>query len=460
MNFVFFSTALWDYSEGVQPAPRLARELARRGHHLVFLQPRAPGVSIKSPSIRILGLNDLGLGSALVERAWHGLAIESLATVAHNLAKVLLEAENPNEPAIAVWFAPFDPFVRLLPVFRALSHGVIYYPQDDFSQTALFGHYRHSAFAEQYMLSQADCLIALSRPVAEKLEQCGRHAYLIPDGIDLADFRTENKSSEDPPGLVRGKRTLGFWGYLSDDLVDPRFLQFVAENRPNWSINLVGTHNPASSSIDRLKLTPNIHFIGQVAHHRLKEYGKNFDACLIPAPHNDLSKGRDPLKVYEYLAMYKPVITSNMPQLVGMPFLHDASNPQDFLIEIEGSLSRPVDRDLVDSYLKEQTWQVRADAFLKVVDQVKWVPKCVIPRDQWEVKAPKLVLPPFEKQEAGIDTYLTSLESELEHTRDWAIDLERQVNDKNRELDRFYDFLPVRMTRAIWHTLRKVTGRR
>lgn len=459
MNFMFLSTTLWEHADGAHTAPQLAREVARRGHRVTFMQPRAAVNSGGSPSIRIVGLNDLGLGDLAVERTWYGLGIESLDLVERNLMRLLPELQDGNEASIAIWFTPFDPFVRLLPLLRASGYRTIYFPQDDFSATALYSHHRHSAGAERYMVSNAETLVTISEPVARKLARSGREVSVIPNGINLDEFRSAADTGGTLPGVIRGQRTLGFWGYLSEDMVDPGFLEFVAKERPAWSINLIGTCNPTASRIDRLKNAPNIHFLGQVPHNRLYEYGRSFDACLIPAPENDLSKGRDPIKVYEYLAVYKPVVVSNMPQLQGMPFVRNASRPKDFLEEIEGALEQPVQKEIIDNYLREQTWERRVDDLMRIVSDLKETPRQGTPRDTRAEEWQTLVLPSFQEVDPGMDAYLNSIETDLEQTRAWARDLERQVKMMDHDLERFHRFPPVRMARAARRRLRGAARR-
>lgn len=459
MNFVFFSTALWDWSDGAQPGPQFARELARRGHRLLFVQPRRPGVSSGSPLIQIVGLSDLGLADHLVDRAWHGIRIDSLEEVAQNLSRRVSESQSGECERVAIWFAPFEPFARLLPILRAHSYQILYYPQDDFSNAGLFGHYRNSVDAECYLIIQADGIIALSRPVAEKMKGSGKRVEIIPDGINLSEFRSAGSAIGAPESILRGQRTLGFWGFLSQSMVNASALEFVARERPNWAINLIGACDEKSAGIMRLTDLPNIRFHGQVKHSRLKDYGAAFDVCLLPAPDNEFSRGRDPLKVYEYLALYKPVVCMNMPQLEGMPYVRNSSGSRQFLECIEKAISTQVDRDVVDGFLREQTWTARADELLKLISRVPQSSpsNCLLGSGVDQPKSS--TLPSFLPKNPAIDAYLDSLEKDLDETRTWARSIEAQIREQQSDLDRFYGLMPVRIARAVRRTLATALGR-
>jgi glycosyltransferase involved in cell wall biosynthesis len=452
LNFLFFSTAAWDWGDGAQPGPRLSLELARRGHQVSLVQPLPSPVGPLPLPVKILSLSDLGLSEAAANRAWHGLDAGSLEVVAQNLTSRVRDRDQPDAPRFAAWFAPFEPFARLLPVVRALGYRLFYYPQDDFAAMVRLGAYRHNLAAENCLAQQAEAILTLSATVAEKMRCYGKPVYVIPDGIDLDEFRPSGQAPKVPPNVLRGERTLGFWGWLDETMVDPEPLRYVARERPTWAIHLIGGSPPEAGRPSLAKALAdfqNIHIHGQLPHRDLCELGSCFDACLIPAPDNDFSRGRDPLKTYEYLALYKPVITTHMPQLAGMPYVRNASSPSEFLQEIETALRTPIDVPVVDAFLARQTWAARADALLDVIRSLgERGPSA--PPGAPDISTGSLVLPAFAPS-PGLTLYLDRLEADLAETRRWARDLEAAVIAKDRELKRIYDFLPIRILRRLYH---------
>lgn len=456
MNFIFFSTILWDWAGGVHQSTQVSLEVARRGHHVLFIQPRA---SITRQTfdlpIRILSLGDLGLSDSLAERAWYGLDVGSLDGVGSALLGAVDAMELPGEQRIAIWFSPFDPFARLLPLVRGRGYHPVYYPQDDFSAMAQLGFHRPNKGAEDYLGSEAELILTLSQPVAQKMLRFGKDVCVIPDGIDLAEFRGESPSSS--PDVLRGERTLGFWGWISNAMVDAGTLAYIARARPKWAINLVGgveTHGAGPDVQEQLKEYANIRFHGEVEHRRLKDYAPFFEACLIPAPDNDFSRGRDPIKVYEYLSAHKPVISTNMPQLSGMPYVRNASTPQGFLEEIEAAFVTPVDVQMLDDFLAKQTWAERVDSMLEVVGRLGEREPAAALLQTAELAARPAIAESFAHESPGVQTYINQLETDLAETRRWARDLEAAVISKDRQLKRLYDLWPVRIVRRLAHFFR------
>ncbi|MGE5140481.1 MAG: hypothetical protein ACM3JD_13520 [Rudaea sp.] len=457
MNFLLFSTIHWDASDGVHQSPQLARELARLGHPVLFVQPRpSSNIGTAGLPIQIISLQDLGLSAQLVERAWHGLNVGPLDGVAQCLVAKLRAIEKPAEPGISIWFSPFDPFARLLPLVHSRGYHPFYYPVDDFDSMAALGYKRMNPRAEQYLAGQAEIIFAVCEPVARKMRGTGKPVCVVRNGICLEDWQQAPSGGETGREIVTGQRTLGFWGWLSTIMVDPALIEYVARQHPEWAINLIGDleRNPGRVfPVERLSRLPNIRLLGSVDHSRLADLGKRFDACLVPAPDNDFSRGRDPLKVYEYLALHKPVITAHMPQLADMPYVRNGDTPEDFVKAIQTALATEVKPAVVDAYLSRQTWAARADEFLSIVsDHLA----------QKESRAPEpaaapgsLVAPSFAGDVPGLAEYLDLVESDLERTRAWAKELEAAARAKQQELERIYSLPPARFIRRLRRLFRR-----
>jgi hypothetical protein len=239
-------------------------------------------------------------------------------------------------------------------------------------------------------------------------------------------------------------------------MVDPALIEHVAQEHPEWAINLIGGLDPDPGHafpVEQLSRLPNIRFVGKVDHSRLADFGKHFDVCLVPAPDNDFSRGRDPLKVYEYLALHKPVVTAHMPHLADMPYVSNADTTDDFVKAIQAALATEVNPAVVDAYLARQTWSARADEFLGIVAEQLARHKSRAPELVGEPSS--LVAPSFAGDISGLEEYLNLVESDLAKTRAWARELEAGARAREQELERIYSLLPVRLIRRFHGLFRR-----
>ena len=65
----------------------------------------------------------------------------------------------------------------------------------------------------------------------------------------------------------------------------------------------------ASSDCDNLAALDNVYMLGQKPYELVAHYGKAFDVCLMPWQQNDWIQACNPVKLKEYLALGKPIVT-------------------------------------------------------------------------------------------------------------------------------------------------------
>jgi hypothetical protein len=370
MDFVIFSSITWDDQGGAHRPTQLARDLARRGHRCLFVQiPAAPPPPYES-NVELTSLVELGLAEPDIRRAWFGFNDADLEPLARNLETRLARFEH-SERRIALWAVPFVPFVRVFPLISGRGYGTAYDCIDDFSALNELGRYFGNGQAEQFLARNVALITAVSQPLVEKLRVCApqAHAARLPDGADL-NFHARGPVPND---LMRGELTLGFWGTLADDFVDVDALAYVARERPRWTINLIGAYD-----LDRERLSvsaslhdlPNVRLLGRRPHDDLTNYLAGFDVCIVPFPDNAFSRGRDPIKLYEYLAGYKPVVALHTPQLAGVPYVMVAASAAEFLEGIEAARHVTVDKRVVDEFLAANSWEARGEKLLELVSDL------------------------------------------------------------------------------------------
>ncbi len=372
MDFIYFSSTNWDDQGGVHPPTQRSLALARRGHRILFVQIPAWARPAPAQNIQVSSLVELGLGESEIRRSWFGFDKADLEPVARELAACLAEFERAEAGArIAIWTAPFVPFVRLFPLLVGRGYRTVYDCVDDFGGLYELGRYFANPAAEAFLARQVDLITGLSRTLVDKF--CASvpdaRVELLPDGAD-SSFHAREPA---PPDLLRGQVTLGFWGTIADYAVDVKAVAHIARARPDWAINLIGPYDldrARPSVAEALRDLPNVRLLGRRPHDALMNYLSGFDVCLIPFPDNAFSRGRDPIKLYEYLSGYKPVVALNTPQLTDIPYVTVAHSPAEFLEQIQAASRVQVDKQVVDQFLQANSWEGRAEKLLALVSDL------------------------------------------------------------------------------------------
>jgi glycosyltransferase involved in cell wall biosynthesis len=134
---------------------------------------------------------------------------------------------------------------------------------------------------------------------------------------------------------------------------------------------------PVNSGKDQLDAYSNIIMVGAKPYEALPSYLSNIDVCLIPFKLNDITLASNPIKMYEYLAAGKPVVSTALPEVVrnASEIVYIGKNDEDFLRKVEnavkesqinneGSINERV------SFAKKNSWQSRIQVMEENLNEV------------------------------------------------------------------------------------------
>lgn len=367
MNIAFISPIAWDNSGGAHRPVQLARRLADCGHCVTYIEIEKSRTRVTSENPRVMTLEDLGWDELNLVRAWYGFDYASPSALT---ARVRAVMPAPQAGDVVICSAPFRPALELAQAFRDEGYALLYDVLDDISEMRALGSYCYDDTAETYLAEQSDLIVTLSPRLHAKFAKYGNGA-LIRDGVDLAPFRdTSDVRIQDLESLTRGELTIGFWGTMWEYNLDVPLLQSVTRARPQWQFHFIGAYDldPARPMLSQTLAASNVHFHPSVTRETLAQYARAFDVCILPTPVTPFNLARDPLKVYEYLACYKPVVSTALEQLQDMPYVYLAQDADDFLSKIETASLVTIHRTELDAYLQEQTWAKRTDQLLHAMD--------------------------------------------------------------------------------------------
>jgi len=161
-------------------------------------------------------------------------------------------------------------------------------------------------------------------------------AAIIPNGVDTKYFKKMDDTKEEVgiDGFV-----VGYVGVLRE-WVDFKTI-FLALSTLDADIKMliVGKEGDLPGVIKLAKdygITDRVVFTGMVPYSQVSKYISAMDVCLIPFLINDISKNSLPLKLFEYMACEKPIISTRIPgvmNLVGDAIMY-ADNAEEYRTKI------------------------------------------------------------------------------------------------------------------------------
>jgi glycosyltransferase involved in cell wall biosynthesis len=162
------------------------------------------------------------------------------------------------------------------------------------------------------LVAQADLTIVTSSVLADKFAGQSKRCALVPNGFDGALFNgTRHPIPDDIAGIRRP--VVGFVGVLFGFL-DYELLYQAVSRMTDVSFVFVGPVSGVRGArgVERLRPLPNAHFVGAKDRNAVPAYVQAFDVCICPFKVDDVSCAVSPLKLYEYLASGKPVVSTPM----------------------------------------------------------------------------------------------------------------------------------------------------
>ena len=179
---------------------------------------------------------------------------------------------------------------------------VVYYCVDDFSLwPGLDAEIVRKM--ESSIIFNADCLIAASGALYERLSVSGKPTYLLTHGVDVPLF-SSRVEYEHPKMAHIAKPRVGFFG-LIDGRMDWELLVPLAQKMVNTQFVFAG---PVDASAGELPKLDNLHFVGAIDYIDLPAFICGVNVLILPYKTDGLSEFLSPLKLNEYLATGKPIV--------------------------------------------------------------------------------------------------------------------------------------------------------
>ena len=229
---------------------------------------------------------------------------------------------------------------------------------------------------EERFLHTADAVITTSRALYDARKGTNPNTYLFTNVADAEHFgkalRTDYPLASAMQAIPRP--VAGYVGALDAYKVDFPFLADVAQRLSQWSFVLIGPIGQGQPSTDlgNLKALPNVHLLGWTDYRDVPSYLKGFDVALIPHLLSDYTTSSFPMKLYEYLAAGRPVVSTPLPAIADVDMVRFADSPETFAAAIlaahQENSPELVRRRVAEA--KQHTWEARLKSFDEVLERV------------------------------------------------------------------------------------------
>ena len=208
----------------------------------------------------------------------------------------------------------------------------------------------------------AKLVLTVNEHIKDKYSYLNSNIQVMRNATNYENFNRQTYKSIHMLERFRERQVpiIGYSGTANMGRIDKGILDFLLEQRSNWQFVFVG---PAQSHfVERYANCQNVHILPSVNYQDLPCYLQYFDVAIVPFQKNEHTKGNDLLKLHDYLAMGKPVVSTDIGganDLEGA--IRIAQSPPEFLNSIEELLANNCSEEIAKRkcVALENSWHTR-----------------------------------------------------------------------------------------------------
>jgi glycosyltransferase involved in cell wall biosynthesis len=169
-----------------------------------------------------------------------------------------------------------------------------------------------------------------------------------------------------PPSPV-----VGYYGAIAE-WFDFELLAHAARQHRDWQFVLIGLTNRKADLDGFTGEHPNVHYLGEKPYESLAAYLAHFDVGIIPFLVNDVTNAVSPVKLFEYAAGGKPIVSTAFTEVCQYSEVLTAGDGDEFVQQLRRALQLGRDaayQEKLARLAESNSWQDRAARILKTIEE-------------------------------------------------------------------------------------------
>lgn len=195
---------------------------------------------------------------------------------------------------------------------------------------------------------------------------------LVTNGVDPGPFRSARRGSDIDSRLAtiiaHNKPIVGYFGSFAA-WFDYDLMNVCARARPDYEFVLIGPD--LDGTRERLDLAlPNLSLLGGMSYADLPRHAIWFDVCLVPFVVNHITLATSPLKIFEYMSLGRPTVSTGLPECRKYRSVLMADGAGPYCAAIDQALALSKDPEFVELACEEgesNSWANKVDHMLTLI---------------------------------------------------------------------------------------------
>lgn len=229
----------------------------------------------------------------------------------------------------------------------------------------------------EYVMKHDDVYVIVSAKALEDdviARRGKKNMTFSSNGVDYSFFDSYDEDYEFEPEfqeiLNNKKPIMCYYGALAKWFDYELIKEIDATDR--YNIVLFGIKYDDAFDESGIVNLGNVHFMGSRDYKVLKNYAKKCDILTIPFVINDITKATSPVKIFEYMALHKPIVITDLPECRQYESVMIGHTHEEFIKKLDESLNREEEAyyiRLLDKEAKENDWIFKAKAIIDLVSK-------------------------------------------------------------------------------------------
>jgi glycosyltransferase involved in cell wall biosynthesis len=252
---------------------------------------------------------------------------------------------------------------------RLNERRLVYYCYDEIGAAEWLN--KHGARQEAAFLPLVDTVLVTSEGLRQNKSAVHPRVEVVKNGVTFELFSRETPPDALPhiPHAQDGRPIVGYLGSI-DDRMDMDIMHHLIQSIPEALFVFVGRVTHAWVQ-EALLPYPNVFFAGPKPPVELPAWVQRMDVCLIPFLRNEFTFSVYPMKINEYLAAGKPVVTTGFADLSDFTQIVSIAEGSDaFTAAVRQALThRSKEAALArQAFAKGNDWSARAAKLTQLIE--------------------------------------------------------------------------------------------
>lgn len=197
------------------------------------------------------------------------------------------------------------------------------------------------------------------------------------NGVDCKHFTVEKNAAYVPssirPIIEKKKPIIGYFGAIAN-WFDFELIAYAAKQKPEYEFLMIGPRygDHDMSILEELKRIDNLHFVGTVDYKILPYVANYFSVATIPFKINEITESTSPIKLFEYMAMGKPCVTTAMRECFKYQVVKAAKTQVEYVKYLDWAVEKCNDEQFINQLKNtadQNSWNEKAKEILRLINK-------------------------------------------------------------------------------------------